>query len=170
MSYSEDDASELTDEIISVINDDISIGEDKELREWEVLNKVKRKILELIRKKLKLTRSYKTIAGITSSIHGDLQVEQEDYVEISTNYHHGFRLLFGEVQTEDDEKYNIKLLPAKEIRFLLDQFNSILLDCDHVEKKQWTKEDMGIGEDGERWYHYVCPCGILQDVEIIPEA
>jgi len=57
MRYTDQDATDLTKDIMSVINSDIVFGEDMELREWEVARKVSNKILQLIRKKLKLTKS-----------------------------------------------------------------------------------------------------------------
>jgi hypothetical protein len=161
--YTEADASELTKDIELVIDTFFDVDGDS-------LKKAKNEILQLIRKKLKLTRSYKIISAIKSHIHVELAVEQEDFVENTLNFHHGFRLLFGEIQDEDDEIHNIKFLTAKEIRFLQRIFKSILRSCDHVEKKQWKKVNMGIGEHGEKWYHYICPCNIVQDVEIIFEA
>lgn len=166
MSYNEQDASELTDEIISIINDDISIGEDEELREWEVLDKVKKKILQLIRKKLKLTRTYKTLYSVNSEIHGGIDIQEEHFVESHDNPHKGIRIIFGDIQSESEEFYNIKLFTAEDIRVLQSAFTDFMKSCKHEIRKDWKRVDMGEDESGEfRWIHSICSCGILQKVE-----
>ncbi len=171
MHFTEDDATELTKEIMTLFNGCFVVNEsgvvthhfDDLILERE---EARKKILQLIRKKLKLTRSYKIISAIKSPVHGNIEIEQENFVEAPRDLHYGIRLIFGEIQSETEEEYNIKLLTAKEIRFFLKNFKSILKSCKHTDEKTWKKVYMGIGEDGERWYHYICPCNILQDVEI----
>lgn len=169
MSYIEDDATELMKDIYDVLDQHTELDKSFKFNHNNYTT-AQKKILQLIRKKLKLTRTYHTFHKIKSPTYGKIEIETEEFVEDQAYIHTGYRLIFGEVQSEDDEKSNIKFLTGKEIREIARVFAHILKNCNHQEKSDWIKVDMGIGEDGEHWYHYICNCGILQDVEIIPEA
>ncbi len=168
MGYTEEDASELKKEILQIISDHTDINHPFM---YDVKRSiVENEILQSIRKKLKLTRSYHIVHGINSPIHGELVIQSEEFVENNCPSHTGYRLLFGMVESEDDEKSNVKFLTGKEIRMIAEIFSHILKNCTHKKKDRWLKVDMDIDDTGDRWYHYICKCGILQDVEIVPEA
>lgn len=171
MSYTEEDASELTKEIMTLFDGLIIADESGTILDRfdsGILTRKEynNKILQLIRKKLKLTRTYKTLYSVNSEVHNGIDIQEEHFVESHNNPHKGIRLIFGDIQSEQEEFYNIKLFTAEDIRVLQSAFTDFMKSCKHETRKDWKKVDMGLDESGEiRWYHYICLCGILQKVE-----